>query len=196
MLALRWKCGYNPIKSVELKKLGFSYIALGHIHKTSKLLAKENIVYPGSMISFGFDELGERGMLDVEVIGKKTEKKFVKLDERIFEELELDISEINSEEELIENINNLVLQKNNMYKLILIGNKNFEINLNKIIKLILQENILKIKNNSKLNQDINKIIEEKSIKSFFIKEILNKFNSGEINEEIKKKAIEMGLEVL
>ena len=47
---------YNLIKTNVLKQIGFDYIALGHIHK-SNYTEKTNIVYPGSMISLGFDEL-------------------------------------------------------------------------------------------------------------------------------------------
>lgn len=47
---------YNPINSKKLKELGFDYVALGHIHKRTEDLS-ENIIYSGSMISFGFDEL-------------------------------------------------------------------------------------------------------------------------------------------
>ena len=45
---------YNPINSTKLKEIGFDYVALGHIHKR---IINDNIVYPGSTISFGFDEL-------------------------------------------------------------------------------------------------------------------------------------------
>lgn len=51
---------YNPISKTKLKSLGFDYVALGHIHKISyKDEPEQNIVYPGSLISFGFDELGK-----------------------------------------------------------------------------------------------------------------------------------------
>lgn len=47
---------YNPMSSKKLKEAGFDYVACGHIHK--RIYDDENkIVYPGSMISFGFDEL-------------------------------------------------------------------------------------------------------------------------------------------
>lgn len=51
---------YNPVPKSELKTLGFDYIALGHVHKRQ---AEDEITYPGSLISLGFDELGEHGML-------------------------------------------------------------------------------------------------------------------------------------
>ena len=167
----------------------------GHIHKP-EYNSGENIIYPGSMISFGFDELGEHGIVDVELNKNELNIKFIKLDERTFEELNLDISEINSEEKLIEKINNLNLEKNKMYKLILIGNKNFEININKIIKLILKENIIKIKNNTKLNQDLQKMIEENNLKGFFAKELLERLEAGEMDEETMKRILEIGLESL
>ena len=47
---------YNPISKTQLKALGFDYVALGHIHKPAY---EDNIVYPGSLVSFGFDELGK-----------------------------------------------------------------------------------------------------------------------------------------
>ena len=39
---------YNPISENKIKEIGFDYIALGHIHKK---MIKDNIVYPGSVIS-------------------------------------------------------------------------------------------------------------------------------------------------
>ena len=50
---------YNPIAKTKLKELGFDYIGLGHIHKTSyNDEENQNIVYPGSLVSLGFDEIG------------------------------------------------------------------------------------------------------------------------------------------
>lgn len=55
---------YNPISKKELKELDFDYVALGHIHKkTYNDEENQNIIYPGSPVSLGFDELGEHGMI-------------------------------------------------------------------------------------------------------------------------------------
>lgn len=51
---------YNPVSRTMLHGLGYDYIALGHIHKRE---CDRNIVYPGSLASLGFDELGEHGMI-------------------------------------------------------------------------------------------------------------------------------------
>ncbi len=47
---------YNSINSEKLKNINFNYVALGHIHK--KIIENnKNYFYPGSTISFGFDEI-------------------------------------------------------------------------------------------------------------------------------------------
>ncbi len=55
---------YNPMNKNNLNKLGFDYIALGHIHKPDyNTEQNQRIVYPGSTIAMGFDELGEHGFI-------------------------------------------------------------------------------------------------------------------------------------
>jgi len=183
---------YNPINENKLKNIGFDYVALGHIHKQ---IINGNIVYPGSPIAFGFDEIGEHGMLDVELDKNKLEINFIKLDETEFIEKNIEISEINTEEELIEKISNEYLEENKLYKIILIGNKNIEINTNKILKILNKKNIIKIKDETKLEINLEKLNDENNLKGYFIREIFNIkkeniYSEGEIN-----KAIEIGLEL-
>ena len=53
---------YNPLSKTILENLKFDYIALGHIHKTI-YEGNRNIIYPGSLISLGFDEWGPHWMI-------------------------------------------------------------------------------------------------------------------------------------
>lgn len=174
-----------------LQNIGFDYVAMGHIHKRQTIA--ENIVYPGSTISLGFDEQGEHGLLDVNLEKNNLQINFIKLDDRIFEEKEIDVTNINTEEELIEFINNIFIENNIMCKLILIGSRNFEINTNKILKLINQKNILKIKNNTKLNFNLEEISKQNNLKGIFVNEMLELLDSGAYDKEIVQKAIEIGL---
>lgn len=196
---------YNPINSNKLKKIGFDYIALGHIHKANYKNNENNFIYPGSLISFGFDELGEHGMLDIEIEKNnsennylnnknKTKINFIKLDNRIFEEKNIDISEINSSEELIEKIDSIELNQNNFYKIVLIGTKNIEINTNEICKLMGRKDIiLKVKDNSNTKYDFDKLSEQNNLKGIFVKKMLERLNDKSENSEEIKKAIEIGL---
>lgn len=213
---------YNPINSNKLKEIGFDYVALGHIHKTNYLENKNNFIYSGSLISFGFDELGEHGILDVEInknnleknkinnleiknnleenkiinkkiINNKTKINFIKLDKREFREKKVNISEINSEEELIEKINLINLENNNFYKIILEGTKNIEIKTNKLCKLIQNQNILKIKDKTEDVFDIDKIATQNNLKGIFVRNMLDKLKDENISKTQVRESIEIGL---
>ena len=62
-------------------------------------MENENIIYPGSTVSIGFDELGKHGMIEGEIIPKKLITKFIPIETTEFEEIELNITEIISKEE-------------------------------------------------------------------------------------------------
>jgi len=178
---------YNPIKLNELKQKEFDYVALGHIHKRDD---KTNIVYPGSLISLGFDELGEHGMVAGEINNKELNKKFIKIDEREFVEYELDVSNILSEEELIEKINSIE-GENKLFKIILVGYRNFPININ--IKLI-NKNIIKIKNNTKIKVEYKE--NNSTLKGLFIKKLNERKNNNLIDEKTYEEILEIAEQAL
>ena len=177
---------YNPVKKADLIEKDFDYIALGHIHKRDD---KTNIVYPGSLISLGFDELGEHGMIVGEIINKELNKKFIKIDKRELIEKDLDITNIFSEE-VIEKINEINIG-NNLYKINLIGERNFAVNID--LKLI-NENIIKIKNKTKLKKDIKE--NNYTLKGIFVKKLNEKLKNNEINETEYENILEIGIQVL
>ena len=188
---------YNPLNKNKLKEIGFDYVALGHIHKLDyNNEENQRIVYPGSTISMGFDELGKHGVIFGELDKENINLKFLPMDNKEFKELELNISEINSVEELIEKINNLNLEENIYYKIILVGDKNFEINIYNLFKYINNENIIKIKNNTKLKINLEEISKNNNLKGLFVKEILEELNKNNYNKEILEEALEIGLNII
>lgn len=232
---------YNPISTNKLKQIGFDYIALGHIHKKTED-NKNNFIYPGSIISFGFDELGEHGILDVnieknnlenkkiinniknEIIENKLNKNnylnnseknnenkfdnlennnlnnknkikinFIKLDNRIFEEKNINISEIDSEEELIEKINELEEKTSTFLKIILTGKRNIEINDKKICKLISNENILKVEDKTETKYNFEQLATQNNLKGIFVKKMIQKLKDENYDQGEVERAIEIGL---
>ena len=177
---------YNSILESELKNTEFDYIALGHIHKTN-YEEKRKIIYPGSMIAGGFDELGNHGMVvgEIDEQTKKLSTEFIKLDNKEFVEIDLDISNINSKEELIENINNIKIDSNKYYKIKLTGTKQIEIDTNELIKYVENKNIIKLKDKTKVEYDLEKISKEQSLKGIFVRELLE-----QVNEENKEQILE------
>ena len=243
---------YNPINSNKLKKVGFDYVALGHIHKGNYKNNENNFIYPGSLISFGFDEPGEHGILDVEInklnINNNLEKNkinnlniynnlekikinnskienilkenkteeenlqkdnltnynesdytskilFVKMDNRMFEEKHINICDMNSEEELIEKVNEIEANDNKNYKIILTGERKIEINTQRICKLTNNKNVIKVKDKSKIGFDFDRLADQKNLKGIFIKRMLKKLEDNPEQEESIKRAMEIGLKL-
>ena len=186
---------YNPILESELRNTDFDYIALGHIHKNNFNKDKK-IIYPGSMIAGGFDELGKHGMVvgNIDDDTKEISLKFIELDNKEFVEMDLDISEIFSKEELIERINSIRLDNDKYYKIVLIGNKNIEIDTNDLVKYIENKNIIKLKGKTKIKYDLEKIATEQTLRGIFVKELLEQINKD--NKEEILDSIYIGLDIM
>ena len=190
---------YNSIKSQILEEKGFDYVALGHIHKIDyNTYENQRIVYPGSTASLGFDELGQHGMIVGELEKEKIKLEFIPVDETEFKIENLDITEIISKEELIEKINELKFEENNLIEIYLIGKRNFEIDTYEIKKYITNPQIIKIKNKTKINNNLEKISQENTLRGIFVKKMLEKINMAESEEEknILENSIEIGLQAL
>ena len=198
---------YNPLSSSMLLDKKFNYVALGHIHKQE--IINNSIVYPGSAISHGFDELGPHGMIvgDItkdssNISGFDNYLDFITLDDKEFKNFELDISNIYFIEDLISKIDSLIFANNLYIKIILTGNRNFEINTYEILRLIQNPNIIKIKDSSKIQIDISKYSNENTLKGIFVKNILDDLNNPvllenkNIDKNLLEKALEIGLSAL
>lgn len=188
---------YNPISEKMLEEKGFDYVALGHIHKLdydSKI--NQKIVYCGSTVSMGFDELGKHGMIVGDVEKDKIELSFIPVDNSEFIINEIDVTETFDLEDIATKINNISSDENKYYKISLIGRRNFEIDLYKLNKLIINNNILKIKDYTKINYDLEKIANENTLRGLFVKEILQKINNNPEDREVLENALEIGFEIL
>lgn len=190
---------YNPITTKELNELGFDYIALGHIHKPNLQSNNQLIVYPGSTCALGFDELGEHGMIVGEISkeqdGEAHRKiKFMPLDTKEFVRTECAVDNFKAIEDLADHINNIELDENKMYEILLTGGRFFEIDKYILAKLIKPDNIIKIKDLTKIGINIDEIAEETSLRGIFVKKMLEKRET--LDKETFEKAIEYGLESL
>ena len=85
---------YNPIAREEIAGSGLDYLALGHIHQRSPLqrLGDTWYAYPGCPEGRGFDELGEKGVLVLEVEPGAATAEFVPLCRRRYEVIAADVT--------------------------------------------------------------------------------------------------------
>ena len=86
--------GYAPISPAQIAAAGLDYLALGHIHQSSGLMKNGSTfwAYPGCPEGRGFDELGEKGVLVLEVDRDTVSSRFVPLCGRRYEIMSVDLT--------------------------------------------------------------------------------------------------------
>jgi len=87
----------------------------------------------------------------------------------------------------------MYFEKNKYTKIILVGNRNIEINTLEILKHVTNVNIIKIKDKTKLEINLEELSKQNNLKGIFIKTLLNKIETEPENREKIEKAIEIGL---
>lgn len=86
--------GYAPISPAQIAATGLDFLALGHIHQSSGLMKNGRTfwAYPGCPEGRGFDELGEKGVLVLEVDHHAVTGRFVPLCSRRYEIADVDLT--------------------------------------------------------------------------------------------------------
>lgn len=122
---------YNPINTKDISDSNLDYLALGHKHVFSEIMQinKTRYAYPGILEPRGFDECGICGVIKGNIINSQVELEFLPANARCYEIIDFDVTNIATENELIEKLN-AFLDKNNLYRINLVGTKCEELEIN------------------------------------------------------------------
>ena len=173
---------YHDIKERDLNK--FDYVALGHIH--DKKIDKSKIIYPGSLISCGFDEPGEHGVVLGELTKEKVKIEFLKMDDIEFEIKIIDISKCLSPNEVLDKLN----LKDNIYKVVLTGVRNIDINTLKEMILVSGKYVCEVEDRTRMDYNFESIASQKTLKGVFTRKMLEELKKNPEDEEKIMKVIE------
>lgn len=123
---------YMPISKTELEELNFDYIALGHIHKPEKI--SDRIFYAGCMEAMSFNNTGPHGGILVELSGDTISTKFLKLSTRSYHNIDIDLSNINNNQELLSTLDNKLInvEKRDYVRIYFNGTKSLQINIDEV----------------------------------------------------------------
>lgn len=179
---------YLDLKEKILNK--FDYVALGHIHE--RKVDDSKIIYPGSLLSIGFDELGEHGIVIGELEKGNITYEFRNMEYRHFEIVEVDISNFKAPEEIL----NHVELGENIYRIVLKGERNIDTQKVKDIINLQGKNICEIRDLTHISYDFELIAKEKNIKGFFTKKMLEEMEEHPERKEEILKAIEITYQLL
>ena len=126
--------------------------------------------------------------------GTKVRIEHINLDPIKYETLYMNISGISSKEELITRINYMEIDKNNFYKVVLKGKKDFLITEKYILDNIQWNNILRIEDETQREIDIEEISKENTLRGIFVKKILEKIEKE--TDTAEKEKLEDAIELV
>lgn len=197
---------YCPVLLSEVQRSGLNYLALGHIHKRSKLNSIGNTYYSycGCPEGTGFDETGEKGFYIGRMSNDFLRLEFKPCSKRNYEILKVDVTDAESDFEIY----NLILEKikknykekymNNIYRIILTGevSEYYFINTSKI-ETYLSDFVffVSVLDNTETKIDIKNLEFRNDFKSIFIKKMMLKIDTSADDSEryVNKEALKIGL---
>lgn len=98
---------YAPFLVTELLEKEFDYWALGHIHKREVLNQAPPVIYPGNIQGRHRKEVGPKGAYLVTLSSSQAQYEFVSTAEIIWDQIDLDITSLDSADELLHTLENL-----------------------------------------------------------------------------------------
>lgn len=109
-----------------------------------------------------------------------------------FEIIEIDITNLKSPEEILNNID----LKEDIYRIVLNGERNVDVEKIKEILKSTEKNICEIKDLTHISYDFEKIATEQNLKGFFTKKMLKEIKEKPEQKEEILKAIEITYQLL
>lgn len=190
----------DVINLADYRHHSIDYMALGHIHKfvMKRLDDRGDYCYSGCLEARGFDEYEEHGFVILDIDDKKQiTKKFVKWGRRQVHKVTVDISGCMDNLDCMKEIHNALEQvkadSDDMVEVILTGELSefMKISQTYILSQLSDEYYLaRLKDNTKIKIDISEYTKEISLKSEFIRMVME---DDSLDEETKTEIIKTGL---
>lgn len=119
------KSDYNPIYKEDIDTCGFDLCVLGHVHKYSGILKAGNTpyVYPGTCEGRNFEETGTCGILSGSITKEGMQLEFIPTSVRENHIVEVDISGLETYEQIMNAVRSKCVHPGWLYKVILNGKK-------------------------------------------------------------------------
>ncbi len=190
--------GEALIKISDLKNKYIDYLALGHIHSFShgKIDSRGIYAYSGCLEGRGFDEVGQKGFILLDIDANKINFNFIPFCCRQIIVENVDITLANSILDIVDKIkNNVNFNSNNIYRINLIGDllpdKSF---LPKDIESYFSNlYFIEVVFNTNIVIDYNQYINDLSLKGEFVRTLMA---DESINDADKKEITSLGLKLL
>lgn len=189
--------GASDINLRRLREKNIDYLALGHVHKpqAGKLDGRGFYAYCGCLEGRGFDEPGEHGFILIDTEnGLKTE--FVPFAKRKIVEENVDVSGVSNHYEAYKKAGEQVsFDKNNIYRINLVGEVSFETELSvSSVETYLADRcfFVSVKDKTSKKIDIKAFENDISVRGEFVRTV----TASDLSDEEKAEIIRCGLAAL
>ncbi len=183
----------------RLKNKNIDYLALGHIHKYSKgeLDDRGIYAYPGTLEARGFDEVGDKGFILLDIEDDKISPKFIPFAKRKLHDIAINITGLDNYQDIRRNAELKLndIPSDDMVRLRLQGNYDLSlIKQNEMLEEALNEKFYfaKVSDESKLKVNPRDYENDISLKGEFIRNVL----ASDLSDEDKNMVIEYGIKAL
>lgn len=188
---------HMPFSKEKLARLGFDYIALGHIHKPQHIL-KNKMAFSGCLEPIGYRDTGRRGYILGEVDDERnTTITWVPCNKRSYINMALDVNSGNSNADILDVVEEQIKQLgvDNIYRILLRGRVNSEVDIN-LSALGRQYFIRDVIDRTERDYDVNELYinNENNLVGRFIDKLAD--DSDDDTHEVKQKALLYGLEAI
>lgn len=183
-----------PFNKKALRDSNFDYIALGHNHKPEVI--KENaVIMAGSLEPIDYTDTGARGYIYGEVIDGVVRTEFVPAAKRNYMNLLLNIKPDHTPPMLTDLVDRQIqnLGTQNIYR-ILVKGQNHNRDVFDFASLVEKYNIYEVISDVAPEYDLSKLYEENQ--NNLIGKMISQLSDDYYSDEITKKALHYGLDVL
>lgn len=181
-----------------LKNKNIDYLALGHIHKNEvkKLDQRGIYAYSGCLEPRGFDETKEKGFYLLDIKNNAFKHEFIPFSKRIIDIIKIDVSNMKSAIEISNHIKKLNLNKDNLYRFILNGKINYDIEeIIPDIEILIKDSFyfFDIKLETTEEKNYIKYKNDNTLKGQFIRNVLS---NNKYSDKDKTYILNKGLSIL
>lgn len=192
---------YNPILTSMIEKSGLDYLALGHVHMYSGMNKSGNTYYcyPGTHEGKGFDELGEKGGVYLEIEKERMNYEFICGQIRKYVEIHINAENIPNSSVLTSKIVSEISDAKDLYKIVIEGevSKDLILNSDTLAKTLDEYAFfVKIYDETRLRINPEDYLDENSLLGGFVREVKEKIDNNPSENEHWMKVLKKGFQLL
>ena len=178
---------YRPVSVQQIARSGLDYLALGHVHTCSGVLAAGGTAYayPGCPEGRGFDEPGDKGFLMGEVDKGSVKLRFVPFARRRYQLLTVDVTGGQPREAILQALP--LETEQDIYRIVLTGETDGGVDVGRLTEELTDRfYALELRDRTTVRRDIWDGCGEDSLRGLFLQKMRQRYDAAADEAERRK----------